>query len=97
MATVRYTFTLDAVKDAGVVRWLDSQPNTSAAIREALKAYVGKPTNAELGAKLDEVLNAIQTARLVTSSPAQPEASQGGEPAAAVEGFSKMLKRFSGT
>lgn len=93
MASVRYTFTLDAIKDADVVRWLDSQPNTSAAIREALKAYVEKPTNAELGAKLDEVLNAIQTARLVTPAQAE-EKPQRDEPEAAAKGFEKMMKRF---
>jgi hypothetical protein len=94
MATVRYTFSLDALKDAGVVKWLDSQPNTSAAVREALKAYVEKPTNAELGAKLDEILNAIQTARWTSPLPEEARESQGNEPEAAIRGFDKMLGKF---
>jgi hypothetical protein len=92
MASVRYSFTLDAVKDVNVIRWLDSQPNTSAAVREALKAYTEKPTNADLAAKLDDILNAFQTAQWVAHAPAQIES--GDEPAAAVAGFEKMLQKF---
>lgn len=95
MASVRYTFSLDALKDAKVVKWLDSQPNISAAVREVLNAHVEGPTNANLGAKLDEILNAIQTARLVRPAP-QQEGPQGDEPEAAVAGFGRMLQRFGG-
>jgi pyrroline-5-carboxylate reductase len=92
MPSVRYSFTLDAVKDINVIRWLDSQPNTSAAVREGLKAYIEKPTNADLAAKLDEILNAFQTVQWVATTPAQIEG--GDEPAAAVAGFEKMLQKF---
>ena len=33
MAAVRYSFSLDPIKDADLVRWLEMQANTSAAIR----------------------------------------------------------------
>jgi len=92
MASVRFTFTLHPVTDSNVVTWLMSQPNTSAAVREALKAYIEKPTAAELGAKLDEILNAIQTARLVAPTP--QVAIEGEEPQAAIEGFDRMRERF---
>ena len=93
MASVRFTFTLHPVTDSKVVTWLMSQPNTSAAVREALKAYVEKPTPAELGTKLDEILNAIQSARLMTPMP-QQEPQEGGEPQAAIEGFDRMVEKF---
>jgi hypothetical protein len=93
VASVRYTFSLDALKDAEVVKWLDSQPNTSAAVRAALKAYVEKPTNADLNTKLDEILNAIQTARWTSPVP-EPQEPQGEEPEAAVNGFRRMKDRF---
>lgn len=93
MASVRYTFSLDALKDAEVVKWLDSQPNTSAAVRAALKAYVEKPTNADLNTKLDEILNAIQTARW-TAPISEPQEPQGDEPEVAVKGFGRMVDKF---
>lgn len=92
MASVRYTFSLDAIKDTKIVKWLDSQPNTSAAVREALKAYVERPTSAELGARLDEILNAIQSARLMAPMPQEP--TEGGEPQKAIEGFDRMVEKF---
>jgi hypothetical protein len=93
MASVRYTFSLDALKDAEVVKWLDSQPNTSAAVRAALKAYVEKPSNADLSAKLDEILNVIQTARWTSPIPETRE-PQGDEPEAAIRGFGRMVDKF---
>ena len=93
MASVRYTFSLDALKDVEVVRWLDSQPNTSAAVREALRAYVEKPTNADLNAKLDEILNAIQTVRWTSPVP-EPREPQGEEPEAALKGFGRLVDKF---
>jgi len=95
MASVRYTFTLDPVKDVGVIKWLDSQPNTSAAIRAALEAYIERPTHADIGARLDEILNAIQTARWVTPI-SEPDQVPQGEPTAAVKGFEKVLQKFGG-
>lgn len=92
MASVRFTFTLHPVTDSKVITWLLSQPNTSAAVREALKAYVEKPTPAELGAKLDEILNTIQTARLAAPMPQGPQ--EGGEPQAALDGFGRMVEKF---
>lgn len=94
MPSVRYSFTLDALKDVDVIRWLDSQSNTSAAVREALKSYVEKPSNADLSLKLDEILNAIQTAQLVTPVEQPQPASSQAEPEIAVKGLKKMIQKF---
>lgn len=92
MATVRYTFTLDAIQDADVVRWLALQPNVSAAVRTALKAYVTRPTHADLGNKLDEMLSAIRGIRVVAAHDLPKE--DGGEPARAATGLDRMLGKF---
>ena len=95
MATVRYTFTLDAIQDADVVRWLALQPNVSAAVRQALKAYVERPTHADLGDKLDEVLSAIRGIRVVEVGDL-PQEGGGSEPAKAATGLDRMVGKFGG-
>ena len=94
MATVRYTFALDAIQDANVVRWLALQPNVSAAIREALKAYVERPTHADLSEKLDEVLTALQGMRFVSTGDLPQAQEATGEPTKAASGLDRMLGRF---
>jgi len=93
MAAVRYTFTLSAVKDADVVRWLELQPNISAAIREALKAYVQRPTHYDLSHKMDEVLTAVRALRYVGAS--EPVEGGGEEPEKAAEGLDEMIAKFA--
>jgi len=94
MATVRYTFALDAIQDADVVRWLALQPNVSAAIRAALVAYVDRPTHADLSEKLDEVLSALQGMRFVSAG-SLPQAQEAtGEPVRAATGLGRMLDKF---
>jgi hypothetical protein len=51
----RYTFTIDAIKDDDLLQWLEGQANTSAAVREALRAWVDRPTHQVLDEKLDRV------------------------------------------
>jgi len=94
MATVRYSFTLDAIKDADLVRWLELQPGISSTIRDALRAYAERPCHADLDAKLNEVLDALRNVQVVTGDKAAtPEQ---GEPARAVAGLDAMLKKFGG-
>ena len=93
-AKVRYTFALDAIKDADVIRWLELQGNTSAAIRGALKAFLTSPSHDDLGCKLDEILTVIRTLRFA----GPPEPLEGGdksEPEQAARGLDRMVGKFS--
>ncbi len=92
MASVRYSFTLDAIKDAELVRWLELQVNTSASVRDALRAWVDRPTHQELDAKLDQVLEALRDVRVV-GTPAEIQKST--EPARARAGLNALKARFS--
>jgi len=91
-AKVRYTFALDAINDAEVIRWLEMQGNTSAAIREALKAFVNRPNHDDLSRKLDEVLTTVRTLRFVGPAEAREEGQ--GEPEKAARGLGRMVDRF---
>jgi len=42
--TKRKQFTYSAADDADIAAWLDEQPNASAAIREAIRAYINGRT-----------------------------------------------------
>lgn len=58
MAIVRRSFALDSERDAGVLAWLDAQPNASEAIRAALRAaFEGRP---QTEATLADVVQAIE-------------------------------------
>lgn len=92
-AKVRYTFALDAIKDADVIRWLELQGNTSAAIRGALKAFITRPTHDDLAHKLEEVLTTVRTLRFV--GPSEPQEGEGqGEPEMAAKGLDHMVDKF---
>lgn len=97
MASVRYTFTLDAVEDASLIRWLESQQNTSAAIREALRDFRARPTRAELERRLDEILDALRSGAITSAAPAAGQDAGQVEPAKAARGLDKMLGRFEGS
>jgi len=62
MSTTRFTFSLDAILDADIMLWLERQPNASAAVREALRDFVIKPTLAQIDAKLNLILGSLETA-----------------------------------
>jgi len=94
MASVRYTFTLDAVRDADIVRWLELQANTSSAVRDALRAYVARPTLFDLDAKLDKILDTMRGVHVVTVGGDGALAEPNGEPAAARRGLDAMKARF---
>lgn len=91
-AKVRYTFALDAIKDADVIRWLELQGNTSAAIRGALKAFLARPNHDDLDRKLNEILAAVKTARFVALEPQEGEGRS--EPERAARGLDRMVGKF---
>lgn len=93
MAAVRYTFSLDAIQDADLVRWLELQPNTSAAVREALRAYVDRPTRGQLESKIDQVLDILRGVQVVQAGTAASDDSE-AEPARARANLDKMKERF---
>lgn len=97
MPRVRYSFALHPVKDADIIRWLELQPNVTAAIRKALSAYIERPTHADLADRLDTVtsmVNALRFAPLVRQGEGEAEK---GEPEKAAQGFDKMLSKFRAT
>ncbi|MCK9598085.1 MAG: hypothetical protein M0R06_03525 [Sphaerochaeta sp.] len=61
MATIRKTFTFDSEQDAGLVAWLDAQPNASETARAALRAaFEAQQGNAPAAATLGDVVKAIE-------------------------------------
>jgi len=93
MPTVRYSFSFDTGRDGGIIRWLDSQPNASAAVREAIQACIASPSRADLEAKLDRLLEMMRNMRTV-EVPAEETPAEGDEPAEARKGLDAMKKRF---
>ena len=91
MPAVRYSISLDPVNDARLVRFLAQQANVSAVVREALYAYVDKPTAVET--KLDSLLEMMRNMRTV-EVPAEETPAEGDEPAEARKGLDAMKKRF---
>jgi hypothetical protein len=59
-----------------------------------LKVHVDGPTNADLEARLDEILNAIQETRLTATPAPASEERPLGEPEEAVRGFGRMVEKF---
>lgn len=94
MATVRYTISLDAIKDAHIVRWLETQPNVSAAVRQALLHEIETVKLSDLEHKLDRVLDALRNVRVIKGTGAGTTEETQGEPAAAAAGLGAMLGKF---
>jgi len=63
MPRVRYSFALHPVKDVDIIRWLELQPNVTAAIRKALLAYIERPSHTDLADRLDMVASMINALR----------------------------------
>lgn len=75
---VNVTLTLDSDRDRDIMRWLESQANRSAAVREAIRGHM----NGTSAATLDDVLREIRDLRragLVASGANQM--APGDEPA----------------
>ena len=60
MATIRKTFTFDSEQDAGLVAWLDAQPNASETARAALRAAFAAQQGNAPAATLGDVVKAIE-------------------------------------
>ena len=93
MPTVRYSFSFDTDRDDAIIHWLDSQPNTSGAIRELIQNHITSPSRADLEAKLDRLLEMMRNMRTV-EVPAAETPAEGDEPAAARKGLDAMKARF---
>jgi len=96
MPVVRYSFTLDAIQDADLIRRLKTEVNASATVRAALRAWFERPTAADLNAKLDQLLAALRDVRVVQATAAPGDGNPVGEPAAARAGLNAMKRRFQG-
>jgi hypothetical protein len=59
------TFVVDTERDRDILRWLDSQDNKSAAIREAIRVHLGRG-----GITLTDVYEAIQDLKRGNWTPA---------------------------
>jgi len=88
--TVRYTFSMDAIQDAHLVKRLEQEINMSAVVREAIRAYYEQPDHRQLDAKLDLILDALRGVQVF-----QPDTDEGGEPARARANLDKLIDRFS--
>lgn len=101
MAIVRYSFSLNALKDAELIHALEAQTSKSATVRAALTYYLlNRPTNAELSEKIDTLVNRIdhigqilQSEKVYRSSP-ETTAEADVEPQRSVQGLDSMIERF---
>lgn len=77
MARQTITFVLDTVRDQDLLHWLAGQENKSAAIRDAIRAYLGRS-----GISLADVYEAIQELKRGGWAPGTPAsaAAAGEEP-----------------
>lgn len=91
MAIVRYSFCLDAIRDARYIQKLELEPNLSAAVRAAVIARYDRPTLQEIDAKLDRVLDALRNVQVVGVG---SEIGDQAEPARARAGLDKLKSRF---
>lgn len=94
MAVVRYSFTLDAVKDADLVRRLGTETSLTEAVRKALRAYYNRPSHQELDTKLDKVLDCLRGVQVVGVGSQASDGAEGAEPATARHGLDAMRRRF---
>ncbi len=93
MATVRYTFSLDAIQDTDIIRRLEAEPNVSAVVRAAVREFYDRPTRAALAERLDEIVEMLKYVRTVPAAMPTVEATD-GEPAMARHHLDKMKERF---
>jgi hypothetical protein len=71
MSKVIISFSLNSDKDRQIVHWLNSQPNKSAAIREALEAHLGGGgvTLSDIYRAVRELERKFEGGALVVSAP----------------------------
>jgi len=82
--TIRVTVVLDSNEDRDLIRWLEGQPNKSAAIRQAIRAHLGANiTLADIMAKLE----ALERTGLTVAATAPQAADEPPDVAAALDGL----------
>jgi hypothetical protein len=86
-------FSLDGNADKDILRWLEGQPNQSAAIREALRYFMLREGGVSLADVMAEIRALPSRLRLVAVSSDQVEIS-GEEPAAAAANLDDLLSRL---
>lgn len=92
MPTVRYSISMDAIKNADVIRWIDQQDNASEAIRRLIRACINSPTQLEV--KLDRLIEMVQKMKVVETLVEEEAQTEDGEPAKARKGLDAMKKKF---
>lgn len=92
MAVVRYSFTLDAIKDADLVRRLGLESSTTEAVRAALRAYYDRPSHQDLAVMLDEVRDCLRGVQVIGTGGQVTDSES--EPATARHGLDAMRRRF---
>lgn len=66
--TKRKQFTYHTTEDADIIAWLDEQPNQSAAIRQAIRAYIAGRTACTFDAEtIRDIIRQELTAVTVTT------------------------------
>jgi len=91
--TVRMSFSLDAIKEADLLRRLELEVNVSSVVREALRAYYSQPTLADIERKLDEVIETLRGVQVIDASGSGSSPAE-SEPAAARKGLDAMLDKY---
>jgi len=94
MPTVRFSISLDAIKDVRLLRWLDEQANASEAIRKALYAYIDRPSHSDLASGLEQLLEMVQRMKVVEVLVEEEVQTEDGEPAKARRGLDAMKRKF---
>lgn len=84
---------LDPEHDKDIMRWLGSQPNRSAAVREAIRSYMAKEQGVTLADVLAEVRALPSKLSVVAVSNSEPVAT-GDEPAEAAANLNGLLERL---
>lgn len=71
---VTVSFTLDDVEDRDILRWLEAQENRSAAVRRALRAYLGRGevTLADVYQAVRDLERRLRAGAVVCASPVNP-------------------------
>jgi hypothetical protein len=94
MPIARYSFSLDAIKNAYVMRRLEQEVSISDAVRRALEAYYSRPSHQDIDAKLDEVLECLRGVQVVSAGNQAGAGTEDAEPAKARRGLNEMRRRF---
>lgn len=89
-------FSVDREADQDIIAWLDRQPNKSAAIRAAIRAYMADqegPTLADILAEIRSLPSRLSVVRVASQPSADEEDRE--EPAAAAANLDELLDRLS--